>query len=225
MSSQQQPLTDEEDLNHKLELIQVYKRRLRILEKREAQFGSSIDPGVIIEREDILKTIGSLEQEVVRFSLPSIRHSPIRGLMNSTVILDVSRIIDVPLSVLEYHLGDAITSSWRGLQSADDIPEGGVTCEYHFDDYGIEINYTKGGIATGVRLFEGLEKYAYSFDDWPIILPRVGLLHIVRLPDMRGLGAITWRDYQGLTVSIASQRVGSPITAVRVHKVATQQHK
>ncbi len=51
MSSQQQPLTDEEDLNHKLELIQVYKRRLRILEKREAQFGSSIDPGSLLSEK------------------------------------------------------------------------------------------------------------------------------------------------------------------------------
>lgn len=209
---------DEEDLTHKLDLLHLYKRRFRILEKREAQHGSFVDAGVVIEREDIEKKVKALEQEIGRASIPSVRHSPISGLMNSTVILDVSRIIDVPLQVLEYHLGDPVETVWRGPQSADDLPEGGATREYQFDDYAIDINYTKSGLATGVRLHEGLEKYNYSLDDWPIILPRVGLLHIVTLPDVRGLTTITWRNYQGLTLSVASQRVQGPVTAVRVYK-------
>jgi hypothetical protein len=207
---------DEEDLTHKLDLLHVYKRRFRILEKREAQYGSSVDPGITIKREDVAEKIRTLEQEVGRASIPAIRHSPISGLMNSTVILDVSRIIDVPLQVLEYHLGDPVETMWRGPQSADDIPEGGATREYKFGHYAIWINYTKAGIATGVRLFEGLEEYNYSLDDWPTILPRVGLLHVITLPDTRGLTTITWRNYQGLTISVASQRVGGPVTAVRL---------
>jgi hypothetical protein len=211
---------DEEDLTHKLDLLRVYKRRFHILEKREAQYGSAVDPGVIIEREDVAKKIKALEQEVGRASIPSIRHSPVSGLMNSTVILDVSRIIDVPLQVLEYHLGDPVDTIWRGIESAEDIPEGGATREYKFDDYVIDINYNKSGIATSIRLFEGLEQYNYSLDDWPIILPRVGLLHVVTLPDIRGETSIIWRNYQGLTIKVASQRVGGPVTAVRVYKIA-----
>lgn len=211
---------DEEDLTHKLDLLHVYKRRFRILEKCEAQYGSAVDPGITIEREDVERKIKTLEQEVGRASIPAIKHSPISGLMNSSVILDVSRIIDVPLQVLEYHLGDPVETMWRGPQSADDIPEGGATREYKFGDYAIWINYTKAGIATGVRLFEGLEACNYSLDDWPTILPRVGLLHVITLPDTRGLTTITWRNYQGLTISIASQRVGGPVTAVRVYKLS-----
>ncbi|NOK63402.1 MAG: hypothetical protein GFH27_549347n43 [Chloroflexi bacterium AL-W] len=210
---------DDEDLTHKLDLLRILKRRFQILEKREAQYGLGVDPGVTIEREDLAKQIKVLEQAVTRASVPSITHSPIRGLMNSTVILDVSRIIDTPLPILEYHLGDPVETMWRGLQSAADIPDGGATREYHFDDYAIWINYTKSGIATGVHLFEGLEAENYSFNDWPIILPRIGLLHVINLPDTRGLTTITWRNYQGLTISIASQRVGGPITAVRVYKL------
>ena len=41
---------DEEDLAHKLDLLQAYKRRFRILEKREAQYGSAVEPGFIIEQ-------------------------------------------------------------------------------------------------------------------------------------------------------------------------------
>ena len=213
---------DEEDLAHKLDLLQVYKRRFRILEKREAQYGSAVEPGSVIEREDIAKQIKILEKEIGRSSFPSIKHSPIRGLMNSTVILDVSRIIDVPLQVLEYHLGDPIETIWRGIESAEDIPEGGATREYKFDEYVIDINYNKVGIATGVRLFEGLEQFQYSLDDWPEILPRFWLLHVITLPDSRGLSTITWRNYQGLTISVATHPGGKYVSAVRVYKKVNQ---
>lgn len=209
---------EQEDLTHKLELLRLLKRRKQILEKREAQFGSTVDPSVTIEREDLDRQLKALEREANRSSFPSLSHSPIRGLMNSSVILDVSRIIDMPAQVLEYHLGDPVHTSWRIVESAEDLPEGGETREYTFDDYAIEINYDKSGSAKGIRLFEGLEKYNYSLDDWPSILPRVGLLHVITLPDIRGITAVIWREYQGLTIKVASQRVGGAVTAVRIYK-------
>lgn len=212
---------DQEDLAHKLDLLRLYKRRKQILEKREAQFGPTVDPAVIIEREDLDRQIKTLEREINRTSFPSILHSPIRGLMNSSMILDVSRIIDISVQVIEYHLGDPVDTFWRIVGSADDIPDGGETREYKFGDYTLDINYDKSGVAKGIRLCEGLEQYNYALDDWPDILPRVGLLHVTRLPDTRGITTIAWRNYHGLTIAVASQRVNGPVTAVRVHKRPT----
>jgi hypothetical protein len=52
--------TDEEEM-HRLQLIQAHKRRLRVLELQKAQQGTSVEPKIITEIEDIEKEIQRLE--------------------------------------------------------------------------------------------------------------------------------------------------------------------
>jgi hypothetical protein len=85
-------------------------------------------------------------------------------------------------------------------------------------DYAVDITYTKQSIAAGVRLYEGLERFQYNLKDWQMTLPRFALLHLNNLPDVRGLGTITWRNYQGLTVVVAARPVTRPVTSVRVYR-------
>lgn len=137
---------------------------------------------------------------------------------SSGLIFDVSTIIDYPLQQLERRFGKPAEIMWRKIGSAEDLPDGGETREYHVGKYQFDINYDKAGIAKGFHLFEGLEENAYSLDDWSEVLERVGLI-IVRFPDMQGITTRIWTNHLGYLVKVATQRVGGPVTAVRVYKI------
>lgn len=55
---------DPETLAHKQDLIELYTRRLRVLEKQQASQGASCPPEVITEIHDIERKLNSLQQEI-----------------------------------------------------------------------------------------------------------------------------------------------------------------
>jgi hypothetical protein len=134
------------------------------------------------------------------------------------LIIDVSTILDYPLSYVEGRLGQAYEINWRRIGSGEEIPGGGQTREYKLGDYSINVNYDKSGIAKGFHLFEGLEVFNYNLDQWPEILERFGLI-VIPFPEITGDFVRVWKNYLGFSLKVATNRKDKVVTGVRIYIV------
>jgi len=160
-----------------------------------------------------LSQVASQQQSQATHEVTSVRAT-----LSGSLIVDVSKIIGFPVNILETAFGEPTEIVWRRLGSAEDIPDGGETREYHYGQCFLDINYDKSGIAKGVRFHEGLHEYKYTLDDWMSILDRFGVT-MVRLPDLLGITTRIWSNYLGYFIKVASRKVGGHVEAVRIYKI------
>ena len=55
-------VNDAEDARHIQDIRAIQRRRLRILQEQEAAMGISVEPRILLEIEDLRKTLGILDQ-------------------------------------------------------------------------------------------------------------------------------------------------------------------
>lgn len=132
-------------------------------------------------------------------------------------ILYVSNVIDSHKQELEQFTGKPDTTDIVNIGSLEEIPAGGLACDYQFDNYILSISYDREGVAKSVRL-EGLAVHNYSLYDWFQALHRLGV-SIGTQPDVVGVMSATWRDYHGYNITVALDKVNGVINIIRVYKI------
>jgi hypothetical protein len=86
------------------QLIAEHKRRLQVLEKQEAIYGSSVDPRILIEIDDIKVKISSLESVISKIAQSASQRPPAqedKGLLIDIKVGDV-RLFDCDILALKF---------------------------------------------------------------------------------------------------------------------------
>jgi hypothetical protein len=129
-----------DDIEHKKDILDILKGRLRVREKQKAQYGVSVDPVIIMEINELKKEINDIEKEIISLS----------GKDNSTNISSFRREFNSFL--------DVIKIDWISERDSDptDIDDGKQILRDALD----QIKYFRSRIekADGTDIVDTLEK-------------------------------------------------------------------
>ncbi|MBK6433231.1 SH3 domain-containing protein [Candidatus Amarolinea dominans] len=151
---------------------------------------------------------------------PTVTETPTADNTND-LIVNAPAILGAKVAEVEGTLGKPLDIVQIDRGSVDAIPEGGESRTYKIQEYLLYVDYDKTGIAKGVQLFSGLEKYNYALSEWPVILRRVGVDFIAEPPDVSALIAVAWTNVNGYAVRVETDAIGGKIWSVWVSLVSS----
>jgi len=202
--------------------IQIVEEQSISISKQSGSFVEgdvNINGGDFVARDKVINITNQYNQ--VSDSLAS--HVP-RKLSEAEAeyfIIDTASLVDYHVTQLEKNLGASLFITPVRIGTTEEIPDGGETRMYQVNQYQININFDKLGIAKGVQVISGLTERAYSLEHWPLVLSKMGIA-VTQQPDIVAPAARRWTKYLGYSIAVFADKPAGNIWSVRIYKISNR---